>query len=64
MKNLVICLDGTGNQVRATRNTNVVLLYQMLDLSDPARQVAYLIPASGPSVRGLPGPLLASAPPS
>ena len=47
MKNLVICLDGTGNQVRATRNTNVVLLYQMLDLSDPARQVAYYDPGLG-----------------
>jgi uncharacterized protein (DUF2235 family) len=41
MKNLVICLDGTGNQLRARGNTNVVLLYQLLDLSDPDRQVAY-----------------------
>lgn len=47
MKNLVICLDGTGNQVRATGNTNVVLLYQMLDLSDPAQQVAYYDPGLG-----------------
>lgn len=41
MRNLVICLDGTGNQVRASSNTNVVLLYTMLDLSDPQKQVAY-----------------------
>jgi len=47
MKNLVICLDGTGNQLRANRNTNVVLLYQMLDLSDPSRQVAYYDPGVG-----------------
>jgi uncharacterized protein (DUF2235 family) len=41
MKNLVVCLDGTGNQLRARGNTNVVLLYQMLDLSDPDHQIAY-----------------------
>src|SRR3954465_11872160 len=47
MKNLVICLDGTGNQVRATRNTNVVRLYEMLDHSDPGVQVAYYDPGVG-----------------
>jgi uncharacterized protein (DUF2235 family) len=47
MKNLVICLDGTGNQLRANRNTNVVLLYQTLDLTDPARQVAFYDPGVG-----------------
>jgi uncharacterized protein (DUF2235 family) len=47
MKNLVLCLDGTGNQLRATRNTNVVLLYEMLDLSDPARQIAFYDPGVG-----------------
>ena len=47
MKSLVVCLAGTGNQLRATRNTNVVLLYQMLDLSDPSRQVAYYDPGVG-----------------
>ena len=30
-RNIVLCLDGTGNQLRAKGNTNVVLLYQMLD---------------------------------
>ncbi|WP_371664182.1 DUF2235 domain-containing protein [Streptomyces sp. NBC_00280] len=46
-KNLVICLDGTGNQLRAKGNTNVVRLYEMLDLSDPARQIAYYDPGVG-----------------
>lgn len=46
-KNLVICLDGTGNQLRAKGNTNVVRLYEMLDLSDPAEQIAYYDPGVG-----------------
>ena len=29
-KNIVVCLDGTGNRVRASRNTNVVLLYELV----------------------------------
>jgi uncharacterized protein (DUF2235 family) len=46
-KNIVICLDGTGNQLKAQGNTNVVELYDLLDLSDPARQVAYYDPGVG-----------------
>lgn len=46
-KNLVICLDGTGNQLKAKGNTNVVRLYEMLDLSDPTRQIAYYDPGVG-----------------
>jgi uncharacterized protein (DUF2235 family) len=46
-KNVVLCLDGTGNQLKATGNTNVVHVYQMLDLSDPARQVAFYDPGVG-----------------
>ncbi|WP_330309055.1 MULTISPECIES: DUF2235 domain-containing protein [unclassified Streptomyces] len=46
-KNLVVCLDGTGNQLKAKGNTNVVRLYEMLDLSDPARQIAYYDPGVG-----------------
>ena len=34
-KNIVICLDGTGNQLKAKGNTNVVRLYEMLDLNEP-----------------------------
>ena len=36
------------NQLRAKGNTNVVLLYQMLDLSDPERQVAFYDPGVVP----------------
>ena len=35
-KNIVLCLDGTGNQLKAKGNTNVVRLFELLDLSlDP-----------------------------
>jgi uncharacterized protein (DUF2235 family) len=46
-KNVVVCLDGTGNQLKAKGNTNVVHLYQMLDISDRASQVAYYDPGVG-----------------
>lgn len=46
-RNIVLCLDGTGNQLKATGNTNVVLLYQMLDVSNPDRQVAFYDPGVG-----------------
>ena len=46
-KNIVVCLDGSGNQLRARGNTNVVRLYQLLDLTDPARQIAYYDPGVG-----------------
>jgi uncharacterized protein (DUF2235 family) len=47
VKNIVMCFDGTGGEVRARRNSNVVLLYSMLDLSDPSQQVAYYDPGVG-----------------
>jgi uncharacterized protein (DUF2235 family) len=46
-KNIVLCLDGTGNQIKAKASSNVVGLYEMLDLSDPARQVAFYDPGVG-----------------
>lgn len=46
-KNIVVCLDGTGNQIKAKGNTNVVRLHQLLDLADPERQVAYYDPGVG-----------------
>lgn len=46
-KNIVICLDGTNNKVRGATNTNVLRLYDLLDLSDPDRQVAYYSPGVG-----------------
>lgn len=46
-KNIVICLDGTNNKVRSAKNTNVVRLYHLLDLEDPAQQVAFYAPGVG-----------------
>jgi len=46
-KNIVVCLDGTGNQLKARGSTNVVRLFEMLDLSDPGQQVAYYDPGVG-----------------
>lgn len=46
-KNIVVCLDGTGNQLKARGNTNVVTLYEMLDLGDPTAQIAYYDPGVG-----------------
>ncbi|MET8027228.1 DUF2235 domain-containing protein [Streptomyces avermitilis] len=45
--NLVVCLDGTGNQLKAKGNTNVIRLYEMLDLADPERQIAFYDPGVG-----------------
>ncbi|SIL02499.1 Uncharacterized conserved protein (DUF2235) [Mycobacteroides abscessus subsp. abscessus] len=46
-KNIVICFDGTGNQIRASGNTNVVRGYDMMvhDLTD--RQISYYDPGVG-----------------
>lgn len=44
-RNLVLCLDGTGNAY-GSANTNVVKLYAMLDHS-PHRQIAYYDPGVG-----------------
>jgi uncharacterized protein (DUF2235 family) len=46
-KNIVICLDGTGNEVKAAGATNVLKLVELLDLSDPAKQVVYYDPGVG-----------------
>lgn len=47
-RNLVVCLDGTAGEVRhKKKDSNVVRLYGMLDLSDPAKQVAYYDPGVG-----------------
>lgn len=47
-RNLVVCLDGTGNQLKAHgRDTNVVLLYQMLVANQPDRQLTYYDPGVG-----------------
>jgi uncharacterized protein (DUF2235 family) len=46
-KNIVVCLDGTNNQLQAADNTNVVRLLDALKLDDPAEQVAYYDPGVG-----------------
>jgi hypothetical protein len=46
-KNIVICLDGTNNQLRAADNTNVVRLLDALKLDEPDKQVAYYDPGVG-----------------
>ncbi|MEO7122157.1 MAG: DUF2235 domain-containing protein [Lacisediminihabitans sp.] len=46
-RNLVICLDGTGAQPRAKGDSNVIKVFGMLDLTDPAKQIAYYDPGVG-----------------
>src|SRR5882672_1433570 len=40
-KNIVLLSDGTGNSSSKIFKTNVWRLFQALDLTDPARQVAF-----------------------
>jgi uncharacterized protein (DUF2235 family) len=47
VKNIVVCLDGTGNEVKAKGVTNVFKLVELLDLDDPGRQIAYYDPGVG-----------------
>jgi uncharacterized protein (DUF2235 family) len=46
-KNIVVCLDGTGNQLKARGSTNVVRLFELLELRDPTAQVAHYDPGVG-----------------
>jgi uncharacterized protein (DUF2235 family) len=46
-RKVIICLDGTGNQMKAKGHTNVATLFEMLDLSDPAKQIGYYDPGVG-----------------
>ena len=54
-KNIVICLDGTNNKLRAAVNTNVVRLFAMLDLARPDLQVGYYDPGVARSALRQPG---------
>jgi uncharacterized protein (DUF2235 family) len=47
MKNIVVCLDGTGNEVKAKAVTNVFKVAQYVDLKDPTAQVLYYDPGVG-----------------
>jgi uncharacterized protein (DUF2235 family) len=46
-KKIVVCLDGTGNQIGSSEPTNVAKIFQMLDLRDPKVQIAYYDPGVG-----------------
>ena len=46
-RNLVVCLDGTGNHPKDATGTNVEIVFSLLDLSDPRKQVAYYDPGVG-----------------
>lgn len=46
-RNLVMCLDGTAGQVRGAGDSNSVRVYELLDLSDETRQIAYYDPGVG-----------------
>ena len=46
-KQIVLCLDGTNNQVRSADNTNVLRMYQILDHGGPSGQVAFYQPGVG-----------------
>ncbi|WEG09297.1 DUF2235 domain-containing protein [Microbacterium horticulturae] len=45
-KNIVICLDGTSNELDH-HPTNAAKVFMMLDLDDPAKQIAYYDPGVG-----------------
>jgi uncharacterized protein (DUF2235 family) len=51
-KRIVICLDGTGNEVKASAVTNVFKIIELLDLSVPTAQVVYY----GPGVATMAAP--------
>lgn len=40
-RNIVLLSDGTGNSAKAVFKTNVWRLFQLLDLRDPSRQIAF-----------------------
>ncbi|MFX1757600.1 Uncharacterized conserved protein [Rhodococcus gordoniae] len=45
-KNIVLCFDGTGNEIRATGNTNVVRLFRALE-NTTGEQIVYYDPGVG-----------------
>ena len=46
-RNIVLCMDGTGNAPKSSGNTNVLRLFGMLEKDDPDRQVAFYIQGVG-----------------
>ena len=46
-KNILICLDGTKNEVKAKAVTNVFKIAEVADLENPEEQVLYYDPGVG-----------------
>src|SRR6478752_545826 len=46
-KNMVICLDGTGKEVKVSGRSNILKLFELLDLRNPQQQVGYYDPGVG-----------------
>jgi uncharacterized protein (DUF2235 family) len=46
-KKIIICLDGTNDQIGKSRPTNVGKTFEMLSLTDPSAQIAYYDPGVG-----------------
>ncbi len=46
-RNIVICLDGTNDQIGVSRPTNPAKVFEMLDLDEQLRQIAYYDPGVG-----------------
>jgi uncharacterized protein (DUF2235 family) len=46
-KRIVVCLDGTSNQIGAGNLTNVAKLFEMLEKNDPTSQLTYYDPGVG-----------------
>lgn len=60
-KRIVLCFDGTANQIGAGNLTNVAKLFEMLEKNDPAGQIAYYDPGVGtlaPAHTSLPSTLV------
>jgi uncharacterized protein (DUF2235 family) len=60
-KRIVLCFDGTANQIGAGNLTNVAKLFEMLEKNDPASQIAYYDPGVGtlaPAHTSLPSTLV------
>ncbi len=46
-KNIIVCLDGTNDELGESRPTNPAKVFEMLDLDNPLRQMAYYDPGVG-----------------
>ena len=47
VQEIVICLDGTDNEIGVNKPTNPAKVFEMLDLQYPEKQVGYYDPGVG-----------------